>query len=421
MGSNHTRWRGRAARHRPAKPFTRVRIPSPPPLLNSIALTGAIGAAVARFPDTEEVTGSIPVSRTEQNPRLAGGFFACGASSPQTGRLRFDLHRQKADAVLSRSANFSRWSDMKSVRRPAVALLTTVVLVVIQAVADPTGLLALVGWSGALPQLDARVDVGAVRRLPPGASRRGLVDRTARRRPVLDAHGRSGPRRDARSGRRVPRHDLGSRHRRLGRGVCDREGCSRRAHRRGVHALVRRPHRTPEARGQGRPAACAALRGCRAARRRPVVDGRRLRARSSRCQTRSRRALRDRGDGASRRGDDPLPQVDACSGAGRLGRVARRAGRRWRRGHPPGDRRARRGRPPRRHLAPDGDLRRRRGRAVLRRLPGLDRRCDCGARGSDPLGPHGTHAAARRRRRRRGRRRGHPDHTAERRVGGRIR
>ena len=44
---------------------------------------------------------------------------------------------------------------MKSVRRPAVALLTTLVLVVIQAVADPTGLLALVGWSGALPQLDA--------------------------------------------------------------------------------------------------------------------------------------------------------------------------------------------------------------------------------------------------------------------------
>src|SRR5699024_4549288 len=26
---------------------------------------GAIGAAVARFPDTEEVTGSIPVSRTD--------------------------------------------------------------------------------------------------------------------------------------------------------------------------------------------------------------------------------------------------------------------------------------------------------------------------------------------------------------------
>src|SRR5690606_4028531 len=29
-GSNPTRWRGREARHRPAKPFTRVRIPSPP-------------------------------------------------------------------------------------------------------------------------------------------------------------------------------------------------------------------------------------------------------------------------------------------------------------------------------------------------------------------------------------------------------
>ncbi len=44
---------------------------------------------------------------------------------------------------------------MKSVRRPAVALGTMLVLVLIQAIADPTGLLALVGWSGALPQLDA--------------------------------------------------------------------------------------------------------------------------------------------------------------------------------------------------------------------------------------------------------------------------
>jgi endoglycosylceramidase len=44
---------------------------------------------------------------------------------------------------------------MKSARRPAVALLTTIVLVVLQAVVDPTGLLALVGWSGALPQVDA--------------------------------------------------------------------------------------------------------------------------------------------------------------------------------------------------------------------------------------------------------------------------
>ncbi|MET0975227.1 MAG: cellulase family glycosylhydrolase, partial [Leifsonia sp.] len=43
---------------------------------------------------------------------------------------------------------------MKSVRRPAVALSVTLVLVVIQAVIDPTGLLALAGWSGATPQLD---------------------------------------------------------------------------------------------------------------------------------------------------------------------------------------------------------------------------------------------------------------------------
>ena len=46
---------------------------------------------------------------------------------------------------------------MKSVRRPAVALSSTIALVVIQAVADPTGLLALVGWSSAQPQPDAGV------------------------------------------------------------------------------------------------------------------------------------------------------------------------------------------------------------------------------------------------------------------------
>ncbi|GAA4377505.1 glycoside hydrolase family 5 protein [Paeniglutamicibacter cryotolerans] len=40
---------------------------------------------------------------------------------------------------------------MKSVRRPVVALLTSLVLTLIQAAADPTGLLALVGWSGARP------------------------------------------------------------------------------------------------------------------------------------------------------------------------------------------------------------------------------------------------------------------------------
>ena len=43
---------------------------------------------------------------------------------------------------------------MKSVRRPAVALSSMLILVLIQAVADPTGLLALVGWSGAELRLD---------------------------------------------------------------------------------------------------------------------------------------------------------------------------------------------------------------------------------------------------------------------------
>ena len=40
---------------------------SRPHLAQHIDVVGAIGAAVARFPDTEEVTGSNPVSRTD-NP-----------------------------------------------------------------------------------------------------------------------------------------------------------------------------------------------------------------------------------------------------------------------------------------------------------------------------------------------------------------
>ena len=56
------RWSGREARQRPAKPSTRVRIPSSPPSNRQ----WAIGAVVARFPDTEEVTGSNPVSPTEK-------------------------------------------------------------------------------------------------------------------------------------------------------------------------------------------------------------------------------------------------------------------------------------------------------------------------------------------------------------------
>ncbi len=60
----HSWWSGREARQRPAKPSTRVQIPSPPPR--------TISSAGERFPDTEEVTGSIPVSSTgPQGPRSA--------------------------------------------------------------------------------------------------------------------------------------------------------------------------------------------------------------------------------------------------------------------------------------------------------------------------------------------------------------
>lgn len=59
-GINPQRWSGRVVRQRPAKPCTRVRFPSPPPIL----FPSAISSAGERFPDTEEVTGSIPVSRT---------------------------------------------------------------------------------------------------------------------------------------------------------------------------------------------------------------------------------------------------------------------------------------------------------------------------------------------------------------------
>lgn len=41
---------------------------------------------------------------------------------------------------------------MRSLRRPLVALISMLGLVLIQAIADPTGLLALVGWSGAAPR-----------------------------------------------------------------------------------------------------------------------------------------------------------------------------------------------------------------------------------------------------------------------------
>ena len=69
------RWSGRVVRQRPAKPCTRVRFPSPPQRF----VLGAISSAGERFPDTEEVTGSIPVSRTKFYLRLYGFQWPPGA------------------------------------------------------------------------------------------------------------------------------------------------------------------------------------------------------------------------------------------------------------------------------------------------------------------------------------------------------
>ncbi|WP_243075056.1 glycoside hydrolase family 5 protein [Microbacterium sp. SS28] len=46
---------------------------------------------------------------------------------------------------------------MKPVRRALVAVSATAILVIAQAILDPTGLLALVGWSGAVPSLEAGI------------------------------------------------------------------------------------------------------------------------------------------------------------------------------------------------------------------------------------------------------------------------
>ena len=93
------RWIGREARQRPAKPYTRVRIPYPPPARTAEMLQRiwAIGAAVARFPDTEEVTGSIPVSPTEhhmlhpETPGKPGGFLFCPGIPRHNGDFGAEL------------------------------------------------------------------------------------------------------------------------------------------------------------------------------------------------------------------------------------------------------------------------------------------------------------------------------------------
>ena len=77
-GRLFTRWSGREARQRTANPYTRVQIPSPP---------RAAGAVVARFPDTEEVTGSNPVSPTRTIPGTRrGSSFSGRLLLPCVGR-----------------------------------------------------------------------------------------------------------------------------------------------------------------------------------------------------------------------------------------------------------------------------------------------------------------------------------------------
>jgi hypothetical protein len=89
------RWSGREARQRPAKPCTRVQIPSPPR-----HHARAIGAVGARFLDTEEVTGSNPVSPTiniarSESVSLAGGIGSFPSSRPCGRNLGDDLVRRE--------------------------------------------------------------------------------------------------------------------------------------------------------------------------------------------------------------------------------------------------------------------------------------------------------------------------------------
>ncbi len=60
----------------------------------------AIGAAVARFPDTEEVTGSIPVSPTERLHGLSCGRSSVGRAPPCQGGCReFESRRPLSSSL----------------------------------------------------------------------------------------------------------------------------------------------------------------------------------------------------------------------------------------------------------------------------------------------------------------------------------
>src|SRR5688572_31330003 len=95
MGSSVPWWSGREARQRTANPCTRVQIPSPP---------RAIGAVVARFLDTEEVTGSNPVSPTSTHKPLSHSWLR-GFFVPRTSGDSVEAELVALD-VLQRDAGF---------------------------------------------------------------------------------------------------------------------------------------------------------------------------------------------------------------------------------------------------------------------------------------------------------------------------
>ena len=75
-------WSGREARQRTANPCTRVQIPSPPRRgLGAVPnpSRGRLAQWLARFPDTEEVTGSIPVSPTTSIEVGSSTFLSAGS------------------------------------------------------------------------------------------------------------------------------------------------------------------------------------------------------------------------------------------------------------------------------------------------------------------------------------------------------
>ena len=310
---------------------------------------------------------------------------------------------------------------MKSVRRPVIALSTTLVLVVIQAVADPTGLLALVGWSGALPQVDALwtwapfvvylpVLFGVLWWVTVRAGDRFWTLAAGVVLAVLLAHAAAclvmtwdlataAWAAGYVTAKAVPAALIVAAFTRWFGGRSERQKHEVKAVRlpalifAAVAPLLAGLWWTGAVYAPGVPAAAP----------------------------RSRRALGDRGDGAPRRRHRALPALDARACARRARRMAGRARRRRRRRDRPGHRRAR----------VDGvqgdiwplmaDLRRRRGRTLVRRVRRLDRGRERGPRRPHPLGPPGADAAARRGCDRRGRRGRHAHHASERRHGRGIR